>query len=72
MVDEPAVMALNTADEMHDRKRRLLNQRAFPLCFVRVLMRARLSWCCTYTGLVSRGQAEQMGDKAVPVGPTSF
>jgi hypothetical protein len=60
---------VNIADEVQrDRKRRLANQRAFPLCFVKCSCEQGCP-VCAYTGLVSWGQAKQMGDQISPCLP---
>jgi hypothetical protein len=65
---------VNITDEMRrDRKRRLLNQRAFPVCFVNCSCEQGCP-VCAYTGLVSMGQAKQMDHQTSPIlhPPASF
>jgi anti-anti-sigma factor len=60
MVDDFRGDHVNITDEVRrDRKCRLLNQRAFPLCFVGCSCEQGCP-VCAYTGLVSRGQAKQV------------
>ena len=55
---------MNATDEMRrDHRRRLQNQRAFPLRFVDCSCE-RGCLVCAYTGLVSRGQAKQLRSSA--------
>jgi hypothetical protein len=57
---------MTPVDELRrDRKRRLLNQRAFPLSFVSCSCE-RGCLVCAYTGLVSRAEAKQIGHRDLP------
>jgi hypothetical protein len=48
---------ITTTDLKEDHLRRLLNQRRFPLCFVKCRCE-RGCLVCAYTGLVSKGHAK--------------
>ena len=49
-----------------DRERRLLNQRAFPLSFVSCSCPGGCV-VCAYTGLVSRAESKQLGQRGPAV-----
>jgi hypothetical protein len=63
---------MNAVEEVaRDRERRLRNQRAFPFSFVDCSCD---DGCllCAYTGLVSRAEAKQMGDRDFVSSPGPF